>query len=42
MELSPEQRRRWLARATDDPAQWLRTAAREPDDARRRPQEPAW
>jgi Ca-activated chloride channel family protein len=42
MVLGPEQRRRWLERANDDPAQWLRAAAREPDDERRRPEGPAW
>jgi len=40
--LSPEQRRRWLERAADDPTQWLRAAARAPDEAKRRPEEPAW
>ena len=40
--LSAEQRRRWLERAVDDPGQWLRAAAHERGDARRRPTGPAW
>jgi Ca-activated chloride channel family protein len=40
--LTAEERRRWLERAADDPKQWLRAAAREREDMRRRPAGPAW
>jgi Ca-activated chloride channel family protein len=40
--LTAEQRRRWLERAADDPRQWLRVAAREHEDMRRRPAGPTW
>jgi Ca-activated chloride channel family protein len=41
-EMSAAQRRRWLERAEDDPAHWLRTAAGEPEAPNARAARPAW